>query len=56
VIDAGSNLWLQSVPTNTNSHSVAVDPNNNHAFVPLQAGGICTTQSSNGCIGVIAQQ
>jgi hypothetical protein len=56
VIDAGSNLWLQNVPTNTNSHSVAVDPSNNHAFVPMQVGGICTTQSSNGCIGVIAQQ
>lgn len=56
VIDAATNIWLQNVTTNTNSHSVAVDPGNNHAFVPMQAGGICTTQSSNGCIGVFAQQ
>jgi len=56
VIDAKSNLWLQNVVTNSNSHSVAVDPSNNHAFVPLQAGAGCTTQSANGCIVVYAQQ
>jgi len=56
VIDAVSNLWLQNVTTNANSHSIAVDPTTNHAFVPMQTGGICTTQSSNGCVGVIAQQ
>lgn len=56
VIDAKTNLWLQNVPTNANSHSIAVDPSNNHAFVPMQSGGPCTTQSSNGCIGVFAQQ
>jgi hypothetical protein len=56
VIDSKSNTWLQNVATNTNSHSVAVDPSNNHVFVPLQAGPICTTQSSNGCIGVYARQ
>jgi len=56
VIDAGQNLWLQNVTTNANSHSIAVDPSNNHAFVPMQAGGICTTQSGNGCVGVMGQQ
>lgn len=56
VIDAGTNTWLVNVPTNTNSHSVAADPSNNHVFVPMQAGGICTTQSANGCIGVFAEQ
>jgi hypothetical protein len=56
VIDAGTNLWLENVATNANSHSIAVDSSTNHAFVPLQAGGICTSQSSNGCIGVFAQQ
>jgi hypothetical protein len=56
VIDAATNLWLQNVVTNTNSHSVAVDPGNNHAFVPLQAGAGCTTQSQNGCIVVYSQQ
>jgi hypothetical protein len=56
VIDAKTNLWLQSVTTNSNSHSVAADSGNNHVFVPLQAGTICTTQSANGCVGVYAQQ
>ena len=56
VIDAKTNTWLQNVPTAANSHSIAVDPTTNHAFVPLQAGPLCTTQSANGCIGVYAQQ
>jgi hypothetical protein len=56
VIDAATNVWLENVVTNANSHSIAVDSSNNHAFVPLQAGGICTSQSSNGCVGVYAQQ
>jgi hypothetical protein len=56
VIDAKTNLWLVNVTTNSNSHSVAVDPSNNHAFVPMQAGTICTTQSANGCIAVMAEQ
>ena len=56
VIDAGSNQWLVNVTTNSNSHSISVDSGINHVFVPLQSGGICGTQSSNGCIGVYAQQ
>lgn len=56
VIDAKSHQWLENVSTGANSHSIAVDSSNNHAFVPLQAGGACTTQSSNGCIGVYAEQ
>ena len=56
VSDAGSNLWLENVTTGSNSYSIAVDPSNNHAFVPLQAGGQCTTQSSNGCVGVYVQR
>ncbi|MGD0470095.1 MAG: hypothetical protein ABSA54_17080 [Terriglobales bacterium] len=56
VIDAADNFWLANVTTGANSHSIAVDPSTNHAFVPLQAGGQCTTQSSNGCVGVYAQQ
>lgn len=56
VIDAKTNQWLQNVTTNSNSHSISVDSSNNHVFVPLQAGGICTTQSANGCVGVYAQQ
>jgi hypothetical protein len=56
VIDAKTNQWLANVTTNANSHSIAVDPTTNHAFVPMQAGGICGTQTSNGCVGVIAEQ
>jgi len=56
VIDAKTNTWLQKVVTNSNSHSIAVDSGNNHVFVPLQTGGICATQSANGCVGVYAQQ
>ncbi len=56
VIDAKTNKWLVNVPTNSNSHSIAVDSTNNHVFVPLQAGPQCTTQSANGCVAVYAQQ
>jgi hypothetical protein len=56
VIDSKTNTWLQNVTTNSNSHSIAVDPSNNHVFVPMQSGGICTTQSANGCIAVYARQ
>jgi hypothetical protein len=56
VIDAKTNTWLENVTTGANSHSIAVDPNTNHAFVPLQAGPNCTTQSANGCVGVYAEQ
>ena len=57
VIDAATNTWLQNVPTNSNSHSIAVDSSNNHAFVPMQSGAPCAPSlSSNGCIGVFAQQ
>jgi hypothetical protein len=56
VIDAKTRTWVQNVTTNSNSHSIAVDPSNNHVFVPMQAGSICTTQSANGCIAVFARQ
>lgn len=56
VIDAATNQWLFNLPVNTNAHSIAVDPVSNHVFMPQQAGAICGTQTSNGCIDVIAQQ
>jgi hypothetical protein len=56
VIDAGSMQWLENVTTNNNSHSISVEPVNNHAWVPLQAGGVCNTQSSAGCVGVFARE
>jgi len=34
VIDAETNEWIENVPTATGAHSVAVNPRNNHVFVP----------------------
>jgi hypothetical protein len=57
VINAGSRLWLQNVPTNGNAHSVAADPISNHIFVPLPSGGTnCETVVADGCVGVYAAQ
>jgi hypothetical protein len=57
VISAGSRQWLQNVPTNGNAHSVAVDPFNNHIFIPLPSGGPnCETIAADGCVGVYASQ
>ena len=57
VIDAGTRQWLQNVPTNGNAHSIAVDPVNNHIFVPLASGGSnCETTAADGCVGVYAAQ
>jgi hypothetical protein len=56
VIDARTNQWLYNLPVNTNAHSIAVDPNNNHVLMPQQAGAICGTQAGAGCIDVIAEQ
>lgn len=56
VIDAGTNQWLYNMPTGSNAHSISVDPKTNHAFVPLQAGAVCSTLASYGCVGVAAQQ
>ncbi|MGO8795787.1 MAG: hypothetical protein ACLQLC_13270 [Candidatus Sulfotelmatobacter sp.] len=56
VIDAKTNQWLYNMPTGSNAHSISVDPNTNHAFVPLQAGTVCSTLASAGCVGVAAEQ
>jgi hypothetical protein len=56
VIDAATNLWLTNLQVNTNSHSIAVDPSTNHVFMPQQAGAICGSIASAGCIDVIAEQ
>jgi hypothetical protein len=34
VIDAETNQWIENVPTATGAHVVAVNPRNNHIFVP----------------------
>ncbi len=56
VIDAGTNQWLYNMPTGSNAHSISVDPKTNHAFVPLQAGAVCSTLASAGCVGVAGEQ
>ncbi|MFZ0199834.1 MAG: hypothetical protein WB523_12785 [Candidatus Sulfotelmatobacter sp.] len=56
VIDAKTNQWLANMPTGSNAHSISVDPSTNHAFVPLQAGTVCSTLASAGCVGVAAEQ
>jgi len=56
VIDALSRQWLQNVPTTGFSHSVAVDPNTNHIFVPLGVGPLCQSMAANGCVGIFASQ
>jgi hypothetical protein len=56
VIDAKTNQWLYNMPTGSNAHSISVDPSTNHAFVPLQAGTVCSTLASAGCVGVASEQ
>ncbi len=56
VINATQNVWLMNARTNSNSHSISADSSNNHVFVPMQSGGPCGLQSSNGCVGVFARQ
>ncbi len=40
VIDASTLNFIENVPTDTNSHSVAADPTTNKVFVPLTTKGI----------------
>jgi hypothetical protein len=56
VVDAGSRQWLVNVTTGSNSHSITVNQFTNQIFVPTQAGPLCGTQSSNGCIAVYGRQ
>jgi hypothetical protein len=56
VIDAKTNLWLANMTTGSNAHSISVDPSTNHVFLPFQAGTICTSLTSAGCVGVVAEQ
>lgn len=55
VIDAKSKTLLQVVPTvsppSGSAHSVAVDPSNNHAVVPLPANNRID-DCANGCFGI----
>jgi hypothetical protein len=62
VIDADSQTLLQVVPTfdtpgtspppRGSAHSVAVNPHNNHVFVPLPKNNVFGPGCLNGCIAV----
>jgi hypothetical protein len=56
VVDAGTRQWLVNVTTGSNSHSITVNQFTNQIFVPTQAGALCGSQSSNGCIAVYGRQ
>jgi DNA-binding beta-propeller fold protein YncE len=56
IIDANTNLWLQNVPTGGNAHGLAVDPLNNHIYIPISPNARCGRYSAEGCIAVYAQQ
>lgn len=51
IIDAGTNTFIQNVPTGPNSHSVAAESVNNKIYVPLRSSG-----SETGGIGVYGFQ
>jgi hypothetical protein len=56
VIDAGRRAWLQNVPTQGNTHSVAADSGLNKVYLPLPAGALCRSQQIDGCVGVYARE
>ena len=56
VIDAKGRQWLQNIPTQGNTHSVAADSGLNKIFLPLPAGALCRTQQIDGCVGVYAKE
>ena len=35
VINAGTNTWIENLPTGAGAHSVAVDPTTGNVFVPV---------------------
>ena len=56
IVSAWDNSLVQTIPTNTSSHSVAADRNTNEVYVPIRPGAPgygtgCTT----GCIAVFGQ-
>ncbi len=51
VIDAVTNKWIENVPTAPNAHSVAVNPFNNHIYLPISnPNALCN--GLPGCIAV----
>ena len=54
IIDATNNMWLYNAPTGGNAHGVAVDPANNHIYIPIAQNARCGRFSAEGCITVYA--
>jgi len=45
---------LYNAPTGGNAHGVAVDPANNHIYIPIAQNARCGRFSAEGCITVYA--
>lgn len=63
VIDARTRQWIQNVRASPWAHSVAVDPADNHVFVPLTPNSVGFDNDAtrnfncaNGCIGVYGER
>jgi hypothetical protein len=54
IIDAETNQFVGSVPTEPGAHSVAADPRLNRIFVPIDAGQDPDPGCANGCIAVFS--
>lgn len=52
VIDARSGNWMRNLPTGAHAHSVAADPVNGRAFVPVAAGD---PACERGCVEVFGR-
>jgi len=52
IVNAETNTFVGSVPTEPGAHSVAANPRNNHVFVPIDAGKDPDPNCTNGCIAV----
>lgn len=51
VMDADTNEWIEDFPTETDAHSVSVNPANDQIFVPIEdPNPLCGTRP--GCVSV----
>jgi hypothetical protein len=54
IINAETDTFVGSIPTEPGAHSVAANPRNNHIFVPIDAGKDPDPGCANGCIAVFS--
>lgn len=50
IVDANTRIWLKNIPTAPGSHSVAVNEQNNHIFIPQDGRGITVYSPSHTCL------